>query len=62
MQFQNDVEEPTKMNKGTLTEKKQFYCYITVNIANTFEDVKSQEQMLMYVYNSTEDDYEDELD
>lgn len=38
------------------------YNYLTLNIANTFEEDESQQQMLIYVYDISSDDYIQEAD
>lgn len=38
------------------------YDYLIINIANTFEEADNQQQMLLYVYNSSEDDSAEEFD
>ncbi len=51
-----------KMGKELKMNEDGTYNYLTINIANTFEENDNQQQMLLYVYNSSEDDYTDEFD
>lgn len=50
--------------RGIDYEKKEdgSFHYLSVNIADTFAEAEDQQQMLMYIYNISEDDYLQEFD
>lgn len=65
----NDLESSAlqvglEFRNGIDCEKNEdgSFNYLSANIANTFKEVEHQQQMLMYIYNISDDDYLQEFD
>lgn len=65
----NDLENSAlqvglEFRNGIDCEKNEdgSFNYLSANIANTFKEVEHQQQMLMYIYNISDDDYLQEFD